>query len=97
MTRTEKKRNVSSDRMSTEGMGATESGPVIALTEEHEHVAECQPAPETSTGDFEMAIRELAYFKWESAGFPEGDGFEFWLEAERELKGTPQASPSPSI
>jgi hypothetical protein len=32
-------------------------------------------------------IRKLAYLKWEQAGKPEGDGIEFWLEAERELRG----------
>ena len=31
------------------------------------------------------AIREAAYYKWERAGKPSGDGVDFWLEAEREL------------
>ena len=31
----------------------------------------------------EEAIRELAYQKWEEAGCPSGDGFDFWLEAEQ--------------
>lgn len=35
----------------------------------------------------EPAIRELAYSKWEAAGRPTGDGAQFWLEAERELRG----------
>jgi carbon storage regulator len=30
-------------------------------------------------------IRRCAYRKWETAGKPRGDGFNFWLEAEREL------------
>ncbi|RMF42129.1 MAG: DUF2934 domain-containing protein [Planctomycetota bacterium] len=30
-------------------------------------------------------VRELAYFKWEAAGCPCGDGVEFWLAAEAEL------------
>ena len=34
----------------------------------------------------EQAIRELAYSKWEEAGYPAGDGVNFWLEAETELK-----------
>jgi hypothetical protein len=33
----------------------------------------------------EDGIRLLAYKKWEAAGKPDGDGIEFWLEAEREL------------
>ena len=34
----------------------------------------------------EESIRELAYAKWEAAGRPAGDGVQFWLEAERELR-----------
>ncbi len=30
------------------------------------------------------AIRENAYYKWQAAGCPAGDGSEFWLEAEKE-------------
>ncbi|RLS40373.1 MAG: DUF2934 domain-containing protein [Planctomycetota bacterium] len=33
----------------------------------------------------EEEIRELAYSKWEAAGCPSGDGFDFWLEAELEV------------
>ena len=33
------------------------------------------------------AIRLAAYFKWERAGCPCGDGVQFWLEAEREICG----------
>jgi hypothetical protein len=31
-----------------------------------------------------QAIREAAYYKWEQAGRPIGDGVRFWLEAEQE-------------
>lgn len=31
-------------------------------------------------------IRERAYYKWEQAGYPEGDGSNFWIEAETELR-----------
>jgi len=31
-------------------------------------------------------IRLCAYRKWESAGRPTGDGVQFWLEAEKEMK-----------
>jgi len=31
------------------------------------------------------AIRLCAYQKWENAGQPNGDGRQFWLEAEQEL------------
>lgn len=30
----------------------------------------------------EQEIRELAYQKWEEAGYPQSDGISFWLEAE---------------
>ena len=33
----------------------------------------------------EEEIRELAYAKWEAAGCPSGDGFDFWLEAENQV------------
>jgi hypothetical protein len=32
------------------------------------------------------AIRLNAYLKWEAAGKPGGDGVDFWLQAERELR-----------
>jgi hypothetical protein len=38
----------------------------------------------TKTPD-ESTIRDRAYALWEQAGYPEGDGVEFWLRAEREL------------
>lgn len=34
-------------------------------------------------------IRLAAYWKWENAGKPAGDGFLFWLEAEQELSAPP--------
>jgi hypothetical protein len=44
----------------------------------------------------EVAVRLLAYRKWEAAGRPGGDGVPFWLEAERELAdgGDPAARTS---
>lgn len=32
-------------------------------------------------------VRTAAYLHWEAAGRPDGDGVEFWLAAERELRG----------
>jgi len=34
----------------------------------------------------ENQVRELAYSLWEEAGRPEGDGVQFWLQAEEKLK-----------
>jgi hypothetical protein len=40
-------------------------------------------------------IRDAAYFKWEAAGCPCGDGAEFWLDAERDfLQKTAMPDPS---
>ena len=33
----------------------------------------------------ESEVRQRAYELWEKAGQPEGDGQQFWLEAEKEL------------
>lgn len=48
----------------------------------------CAPEPLTPQQIMdacEEEIRELAYSKWEAAGCPSGDGFDFWLEAELEV------------
>ncbi|WP_254507482.1 DUF2934 domain-containing protein [Anatilimnocola floriformis] len=40
-------------------------------------------------------IRDAAYYKWEAAGSPIGDGHDFWLDAEREFlqqRAVPDAS-----
>lgn len=37
------------------------------------------------------AIRENAYYKWQAAGCPAGDGSEFWLEAEKEFAASRDA------
>jgi hypothetical protein len=31
------------------------------------------------------AVRERAYLLWEKAGYPSGDGTDFWVAAEQEL------------
>jgi hypothetical protein len=38
----------------------------------------------THTAAEQQAIREAAYYRWERAGKPSGDGVKFWVEAERE-------------
>jgi hypothetical protein len=42
---------------------------------------------EPSTNDTENQIRQRAFELWEHRGRPEGYETEFWLQAERELKG----------
>jgi hypothetical protein len=34
----------------------------------------------------EDQIRYGAYFRWEAAGRPDGDGVDFWLDSENELR-----------
>lgn len=34
----------------------------------------------------ETAVRERAYYLWEEAGYPEGDGADFWYQAEELLR-----------
>jgi hypothetical protein len=41
------------------------------------------------------AIRLAAYFKWEQAGYPCGDGVHFWLEAEQEIRGDAESADLP--
>jgi hypothetical protein len=45
----------------------------------------------------EEQIRELAYLKWEAAGYPQSNGVEFWLQAEESLTAdSPKTSARPS-
>jgi hypothetical protein len=41
-------------------------------------------------------IRERAYYKWEAAGCPCGDGVQFWLQAEAELSAGTHPAGEPS-
>jgi len=52
--------------------------------------ATCEAAGETTTECPSQVccekVRERAYYKWEQAGYPSGDGVDFWLQAEAELQ-----------
>lgn len=52
--------------------------------------------PESKKPNINDAIRALAHLKWESAGCPEGDGTEFWYEAEREIL-TEESKPNATV
>jgi len=56
----------------------------VTLADEHKCEA-ARPEDQQPRNACEEAIRALAHSKWEAAGYPEGDGFDFWLEAEREV------------
>jgi hypothetical protein len=94
MTRTKKEQKVQPNGTNSGDIAATEASTTLALTAEQPHQIVCQPCPGNSNDEFDMAIRELAYLKWEAAGFPEGDGIDFWLDAEREVKLN---SPAPVV
>lgn len=47
--------------------------------------ASLQPPKHDGVPDQE-AVRARAYSLWQQAGSPEGDGVEFWLRAEQELR-----------
>jgi hypothetical protein len=42
------------------------------------------PSPDGQVSDADIRVR--AYQKWEAAGKPAGDGIQFWLQAEQELR-----------
>jgi len=47
---------------------------------------EPQQMTESHADGLEERIRELAYEKWEAAGRPAGDGTDFWVSAELEIR-----------
>jgi hypothetical protein len=55
---------------------------VETAAQPEQSIPEAPRPPEAS----EERIREAAYLKWEAAGRPDGDGVDFWLRAERELR-----------
>ncbi len=74
----------------TKGQSA-EPGETAALTGDDGREAACQPNGQPSDSD-EEAVRCLAHSKWEAAGCPPGDGFDFWLQAEREVRAKQSGS-----
>jgi hypothetical protein len=62
------------------------SDPTTMLLSKQLNRDESEPPNQQPEEDQGEAIRALAYRKWEAAGCPEGDGTEFWLDAEQEIK-----------
>lgn len=56
----------------------------LILTGELVCEAPC-PSNQKLTEDCEETTRTPVHRKWEAAGCPAGDGFDFWLEAERKV------------
>lgn len=99
MTKTKRHdRNDHSKHASSEDVAVTAASPSesvgsVKQTKSPNQTGPEERSPEASADDCDRAVRELAYSKWEAAGFPEGNGFDFWLEAEREVKACQQTSP----
>ena len=50
------------------------------------------------TSDLRLqTVQEIAYSKWEQAGWPSGDGVEFWLDAEQEFNNRQPSGQSDKI
>jgi hypothetical protein len=92
MTKTKKGHQGNADPANSGAVARSHANSAATLAENQNQQFESRPSREQSIDDFDMAIRELAYLKWEAAGFPAGDGFNFWLEAERELKANTSAN-----
>jgi len=70
-------------RLLTKAINAWKGKNVMARANQNDATAS---APQGTQGqNMEAQIRELAYYKWEEAGRPPGDGRQFWEEAEREI------------
>ena len=92
MTKTKVEAKGHADRVNSADVVTPQSSSTVGCTQGSAQEAECQSGQEQPIDEFDMATRELAYLKWEAAGFPAGDGFDFWLEAERELRANQRAS-----
>lgn len=64
-------------------------GPFLKLEEEWTLLDVVLAAIQQNNATFKMpsqeSVREKAYYLWQKAGSPPGDGAEFWFQAEQEL------------
>ena len=92
MTKTKKGHQGLANHETSRIVALSHAATAVAQANNQSQQSESRECREQSIGDFDMAIRELAYLKWEAAGSPAGDGLDFWLEAERESKANHAAS-----
>ena len=84
-------------RATSADLSLADANATVTMTGEHGCESAC-PSNQQPTDPREEAIRALAYGKWEAGGCPAGDGFEFWLEAERDVNAeADRIKPRPSI
>lgn len=70
-------------------MNIGNAGTAIESTSSQARTAYSPPASRSqSKAAGEDDVRRKAYLKWEAAGKPCGDGVNFWLDAEKELRTT---------
>lgn len=81
------------NRATSADVSVADPNATVALTGEHGCESTC-PSNQQPADAREEAIRALAHLKWETAGCPAGDGFAFWLEAEREVNAERSGSSS---
>ena len=76
------------NRATSADVSVADPNATVALTGEHG----CESTCPSNQQPADAREEEIAHRKWETAGFPAGDGFDFWLEAEREVKANQPAS-----
>ena len=69
-------------------IGVADTGATEVLVNDGDSASAPVENQQTSIAS-EETIRELAHSKWEAAGCPTGDGTEFWLKAEKEVRLSP--------
>ena len=69
-------------------IGVADTGATDALASDGGSAAAPVESQQTSIAS-EETIRERAHRKWEAAGCPAGDGTDFWLDAEKEVRASP--------
>jgi hypothetical protein len=72
------------NRATSADVSIADPSATVALTGEQGREAVCT-SNQQPVNACEEAIRVRAHSKWEAAGCPAGDGFDIWLEAEREV------------
>lgn len=92
MTKTKKGHQGQANHETSKIVALSHADAAVAQANDQSQQSEARECREQSIDDFDMAIRELAYLKWEAAGSPAGDGLDFWLEAERESKANHEGS-----
>ena len=64
-------------------LGPAPQGPAkVIFPMSHSKVEKYSQPKKTRRERYEELVRQRAYYLWEAAGRPEGDGVDFWVQAE---------------